>query len=165
MKKAIIVYYSYSGNTKIIAEALKISLGNEYSSDIVRLEALDESDKFIVQAVRALFKKQAQVKKNMPIDLSVYDLVCIGTPVWAFGPAPAARTFLNNCTGLAGKRVVLFSTYGSGAGKNKCMREMETMVKDKGAIKAVSFLIQQMQVKVPDKFKAKIEEALAGVSK
>jgi len=146
MKKAIMVFYSYSGNTEKLAMILKEELSAEFKTDIFRLEALDESESFFGQAARAFLKKKAQIKDNIKLDLAEYDLVCLGTPVWAFGPAPALRTYLNKCSGVKNKQVLLFASYGSGTGSAKCIRQMSDIVQKKGATAIKSFLIQQSDV-------------------
>jgi hypothetical protein len=53
-----------------------------------------------------------------------YDLLIIGTPVWAFTLTPAIRTYLRN-NDLSGKKVALFFTLGIRLGqtveKTKCL--------------------------------------------
>ncbi|MCP4649494.1 MAG: flavodoxin family protein [PVC group bacterium] len=163
MKKAIITFYSYTGNTKLVAESLKEELGQGYQTDLMQIDTLDESPTFIGQAVRAFLKKEAKISKETVSDFSPYDLIAIGTPVWAFGPAPAVRTLLNGCTGIQDKKIILFSTYGSGTGKNKCMREMETIVKDKGAAQTVLFGVQQFELKNKEKVINSVKTAISKI--
>jgi len=42
-----------------------------------------------------------------------YDLVIIGTPIWAWKPTPAIRTYISQ-NNLAGKKVALFYTFETG---------------------------------------------------
>lgn len=131
--RSIICYYSLTGNTKKIAKLLEGKLSKKGSVDLIELKPLNESSKFLSQAARAFLKKKvllSAVKTN----LSGYDLICFGTPVWAFGPTPAIRTFLENCSGLQDKTIILFITSG-GAGNERCFREMRN-VSDYGYIQA-----------------------------
>ncbi|MBU4304697.1 MAG: flavodoxin family protein [Candidatus Omnitrophica bacterium] len=147
MNKALIVFYSFSGNTQKVADALKQELSASYEVNMQRLEAVDESASFFGQCVRAFMKKEAGIKEeNISFDVSGFDLVVLGTPVWAFGMAPAMRTYISKCRGISGKKVIIFSTYGSGAGKDKCVREMASLLEKKGAAKINSLLIQQANV-------------------
>jgi flavodoxin len=41
---------------------------------------------------------------------SDYDLIIIGTPIWAWSPTPAIRTYIKN-NNLSGKKIALFFTY------------------------------------------------------
>ncbi|MCM8782976.1 MAG: hypothetical protein NC909_01065, partial [Candidatus Omnitrophica bacterium] len=123
--KSVIIYYSYSGNTRQVAGFL-----SEYLKQISQVEIKEvkakESNKFLIQALRALRKIKAPLPP-INFDLSRYDIICVGTPVWAFGPAPAVNTFLENCFGLENKRIILFCTYGSGLGKERCLNYMQNV--------------------------------------
>lgn len=146
MKKAIVVYYSYSGNTKKIAVSLKNELVSEYEVDIVEIVALDEPDSFVRQCLRSLKKKQAQIKEDISFDVGAYALVALGTPVWAFGMAPALRTFIHKCSDFKLKDIIVFATYGSGVGKEHCLEEMAQISKSKNAQAVRQFLIQQNDI-------------------
>jgi flavodoxin len=143
--EAAIIYYSYSGNTDKIAKILIEYLRQKYQVNIARLEAWDESASFFGQAARALLRKKASIAPA-GLDLSSYDLICLGTPVWAFAPAPAMNTYLDKCSGLLGRPVVLFTTYGSGAGVNRCFNYMQKILFKKGAKDFKRFSIQQFKV-------------------
>ncbi len=160
MNEAIIIFYSYSGNTAQVAEFLKKGLDKDYSTQLLRLEALDETDSFFKQAGRAFMKKKALINEKIPFDLEKYALAAFGTPVWAFGMAPALRAYLEKCSGLKNKKVIIFTTYGSGAGKNKCMNELVKIAKDKGALSVRTFDVQQIRVKNSELVENKINEAL-----
>ena len=157
MAKAIIFFYSYSGNTKKVTKILQEQLSGKYNTDSVQIEAFDEPNSFFKQCVRAVRKKEAKINEDIASDLKEYDLIALGTPVWAFGMAPGLRTFINKCSGLDSKKIILFATYGSGVGKDKCLNEMEEIVKDKGAKDIKRFLVQQHDVLNADLVKGKIE--------
>ncbi len=139
--KSIIVYYSFSGNTRRAAEALADVLRKISEVDMLELKALDESKSFFGQALRALLRTKAKVE-TVNIDLSEYDFICMGTPVWAFGPAPAMNAYLEKCKGLNGKQAVVFTTYGSGTGNNNCLNYMRGILHKKGIKKCESFSIE-----------------------
>ncbi len=160
MKKALVVFYTYSGNTEKVAQMLADELSARYETDTVRLEALDESGSFLKQCVRAFRKKPAHIKENVPFDVSAYDMIALGTPVWAFGMAPALRTYLQKSRGFAGKRAVCFTTYGSGAGKQKCINEVVEVLKDKGAGRVSTFSVQQGDISKKEILAAQLRESL-----
>ncbi|MBU1045226.1 MAG: NAD(P)H-dependent oxidoreductase [Candidatus Omnitrophica bacterium] len=155
MKRAIVVYYSYSGNTKKTAGFLKDKITRKFQTDVLELKPADESRFFLKQCVRAFRKVQADLKQDLILDLKDYDLIALGTPVWAFGMAPAMRSYIDKCKGLSEKKVILFATYGSGVGKDKCVQEMAEIVKAKGADEVRSFLIPHYDVKNGDVFEQK----------
>ena len=143
--KSLVVYYSYSGNTKKVAKVLVEVLKAKGQVEELELIASDEAKSFLSQCGRAFKHKKAQIQE-VNFDLSKYDLVCFGTPVWAFGPAPALNTYLDKCSGVIGKDIILFSTYGSGVGKERCLDYMQKILTDKGAKSFKRFLIQQSKV-------------------
>ena len=155
MKRAMVVYYSYSGNTKKTAGFLKSKITRKFQTEELELKPADESRFFLKQCVRAFRKVQANLTQDMITDLKDYDLIAFGTPVWAFGMVPAMRAYLDKCSGLKGKKIILFLTYGSGVGKDKCVQEMASIVKAKGADEVRSFLIPHYDVKNGDVFEQK----------
>lgn len=157
--KSTVVYYSYSGNTRKVAKLLSAALSQKGESDIVELKGLDESRAFLGQCQRA-FRHERGVIEPVNFDLSEYDLICIGTPVWAFGPAPAVNTFLDKCSGVEGKDVALFITYGSGLGRERCIDYMRGALARKGAKTFKKISIQQFKVNNKEFIVSKIQEAL-----
>jgi flavodoxin len=143
--KGVVVFYSYSGNTRKTADVLVECLKERGDVLSFELKPLDESSSFFGQAVRA-FRRARSVIPEMNFNLSSYDLICLGTPVWAFGPAPAMNTYLDRCSGLEGKKVVLFTTYGSGTGNGRCLDYMQNILAGKGARDFKRFSIQQRKV-------------------
>ncbi len=155
--KSLVVYYSYSGNTHKVAEILSGHLKPQGEVEMVELKGLDEPNSFLGQCRRAFWHKRGQIQP-VNFDLSAYDLICIGTPVWAFGPAPAINTYLDKCSGLEGKDVILFTTYGSGTGNERCLKFMQDILVKKGAKDFRKFSIQQFKVNDKEFVLSKIKE-------
>ena len=131
--KILITYYSFTGNTKKVAQALEKFLkdrGNDI--DIQRLLPENESRNFFIQAKQALLKADVSLKPPVIFDLSGYDLIFVGSPVWAFSPAPAVRKYLKSVKGCENKKFFVFVTYGSGTGRFRCLKQMERLIKDRG---------------------------------
>ena len=140
-----IIFYSYSGNTRKVAKELKNFLGKQGSAELIELKAKDETDSFLGQCNRAFLRKEAAIE-DVKFDLKDFDVVCLGTPVWAFGPAPAMNTYLKKCSGVENKSVVTFTTYGSGTGKGRCVKIIQDAMSSKGAKKQSDFGVQQSKV-------------------
>ena len=157
--KSLVIYYSFSGNTRKVSEVLAEYLKQKGEVEIIELKALDESDKFLIQAARGFRKKRAEIAP-INFDLSQYDLVCLGTPVWGLGPSPAMNTFLDKCLGLEGKDIVIFTTYGSGAGNSKCLNYMQKILAEKGAKSFKRFSVQQFKVKDKEFVLSEIKKVL-----
>ncbi|MFA5249196.1 MAG: NAD(P)H-dependent oxidoreductase [Candidatus Paceibacterota bacterium] len=122
--KILTIYYSLDGSTKLVAEALSNSVG----ADLLPL-ALREGNvkaqgfgKYFWGGKQVLFKERPEL---LPFgkDPSAYDVIFIGTPVWAGNYAPAIRSFFDRCK-FSGKSVALFCTHEGGAEKTfENMRE------------------------------------------
>jgi flavodoxin len=110
--KILVVYYSYTGNTKKIAEALTEKL----EAKIDEIKDLKERSRKIVGWLIAgkdsLSRKPAEIKyKEKPEE---YDLVIVGTPVWMWTMTPAVKKYLSD---NKFRRVAFFCTHGGNAGK------------------------------------------------
>lgn len=143
--KSAIIYYSFSGNTRQVTNALAGFLEQKGEVTIFEIKALNESANFFIQCYRAFRKKRA-VTAWVNYDLKDFDLVCFGTPVWAFGPAPAMNTYLDACPDIQDKSVLLFTTYGSGTGNTRCLDYMQGLLSKKGAGNFKRFSVQQGKV-------------------
>ncbi len=107
--KEIVVYYSMSGCTRKVAELIAQKTG----ADIKEIEL-----------VKPLTTRSAFTKGVMPsrkgealeiteqIDVSDYDRVWLGTPVWAFTAAAPINAVLKS-NDFSGKEVVIFATHGN----------------------------------------------------
>ena len=62
---------------------------------------------------RDLQQPKAPAIKEMNLDLSKYDPIYVGTPIWFSTFAPPVRTFLQSYD-FKGKTVALFCTHGQG---------------------------------------------------
>ncbi|MBM3254778.1 MAG: flavodoxin [Candidatus Omnitrophica bacterium] len=157
--QSIVIYYSYSGNTKQVARVLAELLAQKGEVEEIELKCLDEPRSFFAQCKRAFRRVRGKIQEAT-LDLSGYDLVCLGTPVWALSPAPAINTCLDQAVGLGGKRAVLFTTYGSGTGNQRCINYMQEFLSKKGATAFSRFSIQQAKVKDKEFIVAEVNKAL-----
>jgi len=155
--KSVIIYYSYSGNTRKVTEGLAGALKEKGPVDLIQLKALDESNSFFGQCRRAFWRVRAKIE-SVNFDLAGYDLICFGAPVWAFAPAPAMNTYLDKCVGIEGKEIILFTTYGSGTGNGRCLNYMQDILSKKGANSFKRFSIQQFKAQDKEFVLSKIRE-------
>lgn len=90
--KILIAYYSKTGNTKKVAADLAARLGADTE------EILDKKKRHgffnWFRAGRDGMKKVGTEIGELTKDPAEYDAVIVGSPVWAWNIAPAARTFL-----------------------------------------------------------------------
>ena len=107
--KPLVVYWSWSDthNTKVVAEMLQQKTGEmvtPYPNDFGSVMQLGQRD---------LQQPKAPAIKEMNLDLSKYDPIYVGTPIWFSTYAPPVRTFLQSYD-FKGKTVALFCTHGQG---------------------------------------------------
>ncbi|MDD5730715.1 MAG: NAD(P)H-dependent oxidoreductase [Candidatus Omnitrophica bacterium] len=140
-----VVYYSYSGNTRKVAQILAEYLKQKGDTRLMELESLDEAKSFFGQCRRAFTHVRGQIE-TVNFDLTGSSIICFGSPVWALGPAPAMNTYLDKCAGLEGKQVILFTTFGSGTGNERCLNYMESLLAKKGAQAINKFSVQQNKI-------------------
>lgn len=114
--KTLVVYYSYSGNTKKVVDmikekknfdVLKIKPVNDYSDDYQKVVD-DEETKMDMNEIIEI--------KDVNINLDYYDRILLGTGVWWYKITPAIRSFLNKYD-LKDKVIVPFITNGGWLGE------------------------------------------------
>jgi len=113
--KTLIIYYSYEGNTEFMAR----SLAEHLKADMLKLEPVNEQKhsgfmKYVWGGKQVFMNRRPELK---PLDKNPadYELLIIGTPVWAFTHTPALSTFLQNTT-IKGKKIILFCCSQGGNG-------------------------------------------------
>ena len=145
--KVAIIFYSFTGNTRKVASVIKdFLIKQNVEVKFLELKPKLESKRFVQQAAQSLFAKKVKlVGENIP-DISDSDHIFLGTPVWAFAPAPALRSFIQDCETLRGKKICLFATYGSGLGKKKCLDKMESLLSKKAKSIVMRFTISDKKV-------------------
>lgn len=113
--KSIVIYYSYGGNTRKIAEEIQKRLG----ADVAEIETVEpytgSYNDVVDQGQREVERGFMPEIKLLKVDLSQYDTVILGTPVWWYTFAPAMKTFLSSVD-LSGKKVYPFATNGGWIG-------------------------------------------------
>ncbi|HHV71097.1 MAG TPA: flavodoxin [Clostridia bacterium] len=105
--KKLVVYYSLEGNTKFIAEVIADKIGAE----LLELKPQTEINsrgflKYFVGGRQSLFKQSPKLE-SLTKNPQDYDLLFIGTPVWAWNYAPPLRSFFSSVK-LSGKKIALF---------------------------------------------------------
>jgi len=105
--KSLVVYYTRTGKTKGVAENIAAQL----SADIE--EIVDQKKRAgpigWLNAGKAATREETTEIASLKYSPSNYDLIVFGTPVWAWRPTPAIRTYIKQ-NDLSGKKVALFLT-------------------------------------------------------
>jgi len=106
--KALVVYTTQGGNTRRVAEDVAALLGADVEQ-VVDKKKRSGFFGFIFSGRDALGKKLTEIEPVQK-DPAQYDLVVLGTPVWAGNITPAMRTYLQRHAGRLPKRVAFFAT-------------------------------------------------------
>ena len=114
--KAAVIYYSFEGNSALIADIIKSVL----DADILEIKTVDTRKrkgfaKYLWGGWQVISRKKPELQP-LSIDPLAYDLIVLGTPVWAGSPAPAITSFLSG-TRFSGKKIALFCCHGGGKGR------------------------------------------------
>ncbi|MFX1295939.1 MAG: flavodoxin family protein [Promethearchaeota archaeon] len=139
--KAIILYSSYMGNTKQLAEMI---------ADLTNIEIQG-----VVFGRWRIFPHFIGFHggKYPILDLSDYDLIYAGGPVWRGQPAPGYIKLLKNLE-LSGKKIKCFSRAGSGNAE-KVTEKLETLATEKEfeLIKSIIISGKESEEEVSEKLK------------
>jgi flavodoxin len=121
----LVVYYSRSGSTRTMADALAHGVGGT----LRELVDANARTNLFAAAMAALFRRPARLV-NPDYDVAGYDTVVIMTPIWVGNPAPAANTFLRTVN-LTGKKVLIVALGESGENLATSSR-LEQMARARG---------------------------------
>ena len=114
--KDLVVYYSFEGSTRLIAE----NIAQVLNADILECKPIKDLrsksfSKYFWGGRQVLMKKKPKL-----VDFSIkpddYSFIIIGTPVWSSNYTPAIRSFLS-LVKLKDKKIALFCCHEGGIGK------------------------------------------------
>lgn len=111
MIKSLVIYYSFEGNTRLMAESMAQAL----DADLLPLVPEKEMEskgfsKYLWGGGQVMMKrKPALIPFQVnPLD---YDLILIGTPVWAWTFSPPVATLFQKID-FTNKHIALFTCHG-----------------------------------------------------
>lgn len=129
--KTLLVYYSYTGQTKLIADKIKEKL----NCDVIELKPLIPFSNNYREVVDE-YQNNESDKKSVEIEeintnIEEYDKIIIGIPVWWYSITPVLRKFLNKYD-LTNKKIYPFATNAGWLGRtlkeieNTCNGDIQT---------------------------------------
>lgn len=137
MKKILVAFYSYSGNTKKIAEKIQ----KQANADIFEIKTVNaypaEYNEAVNQAKTEIAEGFKPGIRNHVNNIEVYDTVFIGTPNWWSTIAPPILTFLS-ANNWADKTIAPFITHGGG-GEAGCSVDIKKNAPGARVLKAAAF--------------------------
>ncbi|MDY6338523.1 MAG: flavodoxin [Saccharofermentans sp.] len=125
--KTAVVFYSMHGNVRYVSEKVAKELGADLI-ELIPVKAYPDKGamQFIWGGSAVTFKKKPELEPYT-FNASDYDLVIIGTPVWASNFTPPLRTFFEN-NDLTGKKIAVIAT-SAGGDSAKCVEAVKAAAK------------------------------------
>jgi len=126
--RVLVVYFSRSGNTELMA----MEIAKHYDAHLTLLEAEDYRIglRGWINALKDSQTRRAVITPER-VDLSQYDTIFIGSPIWWYSPAPPVWQFVES-NEFSGKEVILFNTFNSRF-KQEYIDDFKTTIEDRDA--------------------------------
>ena len=137
-KKILTVYYSNNGNTKSVAQNIHSVVGG----DIKEIELTEKYPNNIFKMSNLVRKqiKNGDLPNIEKIDISDYDIIFVGSPIWSFSISLPTKSFLKN-NNFENKTIIPFFTCSGGVNKNKILKEVKDITNTKD-IKDILFMFE-----------------------
>ena len=113
--KICIIYHSETGNTRHVAQHIASAFDAQLI-EVTDTVSYNRLPRFLVLCKMAN-REEKTVIEPASVDISGFDLVVFGSPVWAFKPTPVIHAAIDGLKGCMGKPAVAFSTHGGRPGK------------------------------------------------
>jgi flavodoxin len=159
--KTLIVYYSRTGNTRAVCEAL----AQELSADIVEVKDLKNrmSTFGIIGGMLRTFLSMRTKIFPEKIDMTDYSNVILSAPIWAAKVPPAMRTAIY-MNGFMDKKVVMLVTCDSFYAE-KYQKKTNKLVEESGGKVSAFYQIHALEEKGKEKIERGKEKMIEDVIK
>ncbi|MCC8189966.1 MAG: hypothetical protein LIP77_04910 [Planctomycetes bacterium] len=111
-KKAIIIYYSLTNNTRTMAEFIRENTGFDMEEIELVTPYTAHYEELVDQTRDELERGYLPPLKPVKADLNSYDMILVGSPLWIYTLSLPVMSFLSEYD-LSGKIVVPFCTRGT----------------------------------------------------
>lgn len=114
--KSLVVYYSLTGKTKLVAQAIAEAL-NATLAEITETKPRKLGPLiYLIGGFAATINRGSKINP-LDVDLKQYERIFIGSPIWNSRPAPAVNSFIYQ-TNFEGRSIIPFFTmYGDNSKK------------------------------------------------
>ena len=108
--KSLVVYYSLTGKTKLVAQVI----GEALDAALVEIRETRPRKPgplvYLIGSFGAITNRRSKINP-IRVDLEQHEMIFIGSPIWASRPAPAVNAFIYQ-TDFEGRSIVPFFTMG-----------------------------------------------------
>jgi flavodoxin len=155
--KTSIIYHSYSGITRGIAQKIQEACGGDLV-EVKLKQNYSSLTAYTLGCYRAMKEECDPIEPEI-IDVSASDLIVIGTPVWAFKATPAINAAIAALKGCDGKKAVIFATCGSSA--KDTLPILKKALEAKGVTVAGQFVLTRKEIGDGQKINALVDSVKA----
>jgi len=113
--KICIIYHSESGNTRHVAQHIASACDGKLI-EVVDKTGYNRLTGFLVRCKMARGEEKTVIEPAS-IDVTEYDQLVFGSPVWAFKPTAAIHAAIDGLKGCEGKKATAFCTHGGKPGQ------------------------------------------------
>jgi len=161
--RLLVAYFSYTGNTRRIAQALSIRLRR--SCEVEEVEIIPTRKRSYLHWLAYSFVPDSEVEiENPEMDLSPYDMVLLGFPKWTFSCPPLNR-FVRKLRNVTGPKFCLFMTSG-GFDEHRFLRALARKLRKMGCNVVECMMVTRKQIRSEmysasvDSFATRVEKPL-----
>jgi flavodoxin len=154
-KSPLVVYYSRSGKTRLVAEAISKAM----AAEVVEITSKKNREGIFGIFTCVLDQLMDRDDEQLPLslDLASYDPIYIASPIWLHKMSSPAMTFIKNAV-LTGKQVYIVLTYNGSQ-----MDEDEKKLK--GKVLSCGVAIKELyKIKTKEKDLKELEKEAAGIA-
>lgn len=132
MRKTLVAYFSASGVTKKVAEKIAAAVNGDLFQIEPEIAYSEEDLNWMNKNSRSSLEmsdkdfRPAMIKKEL--NLSEYDSILLGFPIWWYVAPTIINTFLESYD-FSGKKITLFATSG-GSGFGNTVQELRNSAPD-----------------------------------
>ena len=139
MSKNLVIYFSAGGHTKIKA----LQLAEAIEADIFEIEPVKKytkADLLWMNPLSRSFREVATRKSKRPeivdkeLDLTGYDKIFLGFPIWGWAAPSIVNSFLEKHD-FSGKTIVVFATSGGTTNLDGSVKSLKVSVSDTAVLK------------------------------
>tara|TARA_B100000315_G_C14560921_1_gene580551 strand:- start:1248 stop:1739 length:492 start_codon:yes stop_codon:yes gene_type:complete len=161
--KSLVVYYSHYGNTAKVIHKIFEYLRQLGEAQLNRLEYLEGKSNPLKRLIFKIFPNLVELAP-IPIDLSEYDLLCIGIPVLGGLPSSIISKYLRVCKSIDKKKIICCYVYGFEINAKGCSDYVKKLLTKKENPDIIEMFMSWSEISKPNYVDNKIKEALAKVS-
>jgi flavodoxin len=158
--KIAIIFHSYSGITRSIAEKIQAACGG----DLIEVKPKTPYNKITAYTTGSMRARREEADPVEPgeIDLASSDLIVIGTPVWFWKTTPVTNGAIDALRNGEGKKAMLLATCGSKAGET--IPIMKKALARKGVIVIGEYVLTRRDIIKGEKVDEVVDAVKAAVN-